>query len=185
MKQSENAINDETERFFQDVPSKVALLVTCIVIALFGLFFVAGGLDRISESGGALQGIFFLILGSIIIFIGWRFWKSTTGARIILTPDEIILQKLLVKKRWRISDAVEIVSFPTIIYPRTANGRKLGPLDIHYLGIKARSGKISKFVLPKFSGNERLLEALEEKTSLSIQHIKDDETFEAWQRTGI
>lgn len=182
MKYEEDPTSGE-ERFFQDIPSKAVFRAICIVVALFGGMFLAGGLDRVLKGAGP-DDIFLLVMGIAILAGVWRFWKVTLGPRMVFSSREIVLNKFFRKQKWQISDISSIASFPTIIYPRSAKGRSLSPIPIHYLGIKDRGGRVSKFTLPGFVGNEQLMSSLLERTKLAIEDIKDEEGFDAWKKAS-
>lgn len=171
------------ERFFQDVHSRKVLLILCLVIGVFGGLLAVAGIGRLLKTPGP-DDLFLLVMGLGIVFFGRRLWKFTTGPRMIFSVREVVLVKFFRSQRWQIGDISSIASFPTIIYPRAPNG-KASPMNAHFLGIKARSGKVSKFVLPAFVGNEQLLTSLAAKTKLTIEDIEDDAGFEAWRNSSF
>ncbi len=175
--------SDDEEYFYVDIPSKTTMYIICFIGTLFGGLLVLSSIVQLLNSGGP-DNFLTLAIGSGILVIVWRYLKVTVmGPRMIISSQGVVLKGVLGTKRWRLNDVTSIVSFPTVVTSRSSGSSIT--MEVHFLGIKTRSGKVSKFTLPSFVGNEQILKSIAVKMQLTIQDIKDDATFEKWQKSDV
>ena len=140
-------------------------------LGFVALFCVLAGVHRIGRLDEAV--IYFAIAAALVLLAlrTWRYYRQPNLALEAGTLVRRAFWRLI--QRWPVDQIAALKVTNRVI--RRSGGKTLPiPVFIEELEIEMRGGRVSKFVLPRFTGeNARLLSALSQRSGAPLQEVQE------------